>query len=385
MASLESSLVQRLRLSDGASRIELARAMELAPSTVGLYVDRLIEQGFLREGAKSRLAAGRPRVLLELNPKAGYFVGVEFEARQLTAISLDFSNRTLKRHRQTLRTTDTADTVLSKIEGGVEAVSARGKRLLGVGVAVPGTVDNERGIAVHYEFIRGWQDVPIVETLGENFGVPIFLENNVRSMALAERWFGLARECENFICLGIRSGIGAGVIIGGQLYRGENNFAGEIGGWVCPAETAPESSSTAKLEELASVRAILNQLAAAVANGRKSVLSGRPSRGLTVDDLSRAARDGDQLVLEKLQGAGEILGRTICQMSLLLNPEMVIVAGPLAELGDLFLDPMRQAAARHTPALHARTPRIVASQLGQYSGALGAAAQAVHQWEPSLC
>ncbi len=384
MASLESSLVQRLRLSDGASRIELARAMELAPSTVGLYVDRLIEQGFLREGAKSRLSAGRPRVLLELNPKAGYFVGVEFEARQLTAISLDFSNRTLKRHRQTLRATDTADTVLSKIEEGVEAVSARGKRLLGVGVAVPGTVDNERGIAVHYEFIRGWQDVPIVETLGEKFGVPIFLENNVRSMALAERWFGLARECENFICLGIRSGIGAGVVLSGQLYRGENNFAGEIGGWVCPAETAPESSSPAKLEELASVRAILNQLAAAIANGRKSALSGRPLRGFTVDDLSRAAREGDQLVLEKLQQAGEILGRTICQMSLLLNPEMVVVAGPLAELGDLFLESMRQAAVRHTPALHARTPRIVASELGQYSGALGAAAQAVHQWEPSL-
>jgi glucokinase len=385
MASLESSLVQRLRLSDGASRIELARAMELAPSTVGLYVDRLIEQGFLREGAKSRLSAGRPRVLLELNPKAGYFVGVEFEARQLTSISLDFSNRTLKRHRQMLRASDTADTVLSKIEDGVEAVSARGKRLLGVGVAVPGTVDNERGIAVHYEFIRGWRDVPIVNKLAEKFTVPIFLENNVRSMALAERWFGLAREYDNFICLGIRSGIGAGVVIEGRLYRGENNFAGEIGGWICPAEADSEnSSSTAKLEDLASVRAILNQVAEAVANGRKSSLSARSSRGLTVDDLSRAASEGDQLVHAKLHQAAEILGRTICQMSLLLNPEAVIVAGPLAELGDLFLEPMRQTAARYTPALHARTPRIVASQLGQYSGALGAAAQAVHQWEPSL-
>jgi glucokinase len=384
MASLESSLVQRLRLSDCASRIELARAMELAPSTVGLYVDRLIEQGFLREGAKSRLSAGRPRVLLELNPKAGYFVGIEFEARQLTAISLDFSNRMLNRHRQTLRAADTADTVLAKIAAGVESVSTRGKRLLGVGVAVPGTVNNQHGIAVHYEFIRGWRDVPIVEKLGQEFAVPIFLENNVRSMALAERWFGLAREIENFICLGIRSGIGAGVVIGGQLYRGENNFAGEIGGWACPAEAASEANSTAKLEELASVRAILNQLAAEMAAGEKSLLSSRPSRGLTVEDLLRAAREGDQLVLEKLRLASEILGRTICQMSLLLNPEMVIVAGPLAELGDLFLQPMRQAAARFTPALHARTPRIVASQLGEYSGALGAAAQAVHQWEPSL-
>src|SRR4029078_2213733 len=119
MRSLESSLIQRLRLSDGASRIELARAMELAPSTVGLYVDRLIDQGFLREGAKSRLSAGRPRVTLELNPKAGYFVGIEFEARQLSAIALDFSNRTLKRQRQTLRATDTAETVLSKIEEAI--------------------------------------------------------------------------------------------------------------------------------------------------------------------------------------------------------------------------------------------------------------------------
>jgi predicted NBD/HSP70 family sugar kinase len=381
MRSLESSLIQRLRLSDGASRIELARAMELAPSTVGLYVDRLIDQGFLREGAKSRLSAGRPRVTLELNPKAGYFVGIEFEARQLSAIALDFSNRTLKRQRQTLRATDTAETVLSKIEEAIDAVSARGKRLLGVGVAVPGTVDNEQGVAVHYEFIRNWRNVRIAERLGGRFAVPISLENNVRSMALAERWFGLARAVENFVCLGIRSGIGAGVVVQGELYRGENNFAGEIGGWSCLSD---KSSTPTTLEQLASVRAILNQLAEAIGAGRKSSLSSRPSRALTVDDLLRAARDGDLLVHEKLHAAAEMLGRTICQMSLLLNPRMVIIAGPLADLGDLFLEPMRKAAARDTPALHARTPRIVASQLGDFSGALGAAAMSVHQWEPSL-
>jgi predicted NBD/HSP70 family sugar kinase len=381
MRSLESSLIQRLRLSDGASRIELARAMELAPSTVGLYVDRLIDQGFLREGAKSRLSAGRPRVTLELNPKAGYFVGIEFEARQLSAIALDFSNRTLKRQRQTLRATDTAETVLSKIEEAIDAVSARGKRLLGVGVAVPGTVDNEQGVAVHYEFIRNWRNVRIAERLGGRFAVPISLENNVRSMALAERWIGLARAVENFLCLGIRSGIGAGVVVQGELYRGENNFAGEIGGWSCLSD---KSSTPTTLEQLASVRAILNQLAEAIGAGRKSSLSSRPSRALTVDDLLRAARDGDLLVHEKLHAAAEMLGRTICQMSLLLNPRMVIIAGPLADLGDLFLEPMRKAAARDTPALHARTPRIVASQLGDFSGALGAAAMSVHQWEPSL-
>jgi N-acetylglucosamine repressor len=382
IASLESTLIQHVRLHEGTSRIELARVMDLAPSTIGLYVDRLIEGGFLLEGQKSRRTAGRPPTLLELNPEAGQFVGVDFEARQLSATAVDFSQQTLDRRKQTIRATDTPDQVIEKIKSAViDVAGGRRRPLLGIGVAVPGTVDPRRGVALHYKFIHDWRNVPLVKHLVREFHVPVYLENNIRAMALAERWFGQARGVENFVCLGIRSGIGAGVMVNGQLYRGRNNLAGEIGGWACLPE-AGATNGPDTLEQLASTRAILQLLTGAALAGRKTSLAVRRGRVVTVDQMLQAARAGDSLVLEVLQRTARILGRTINQFTLLLNPEQVILAGPLADLGDVLLDPVRTVVERFTPALHAKAPRIVASQLGEYGGALGAAAMAVHQWKP---
>ena len=382
VAALESTLIQHLRLHEGTSRIELARMMDLAPSTIGLYVDRLIEDGFLLEGQKSRRSAGRPPTILELNPDAGQFVGVDFEARQLSATAVDFSQQTLGRQKQTIRATDTPDRVIEKIKSAVSDVAGPMPRLLGIGIAVPGSVDPKRGVALHYEFIRDWRDVPLVKHLVREFNVPVYLENNMRAMALAERWFGQARDVDNFVCVGVRSGIGAGVMVNGQLHRGRNNLAGEIGGWFCLPETGP-LKDTVTLEKLASTRAILHQLTEAALAGQKTALVVRRGRLVTLEEMLRAARGGDRLVLEVLQGTARVLGRAISQFTLLLNPEQVIIAGPLAELGNLFLEPMRDVVESLMPALHAKAPRIVASQLGEYGGALGAAAMAVHQWKPA--
>src|SRR5688572_30841166 len=96
VAAIESALVRRLRLGRAVSRIELARQLNLAPSTIGLYVDELIESGFLREGQTAKRISGRPPRVLELNPQAGRFVGIDFEARTLRAIAVDFSQQTLE-------------------------------------------------------------------------------------------------------------------------------------------------------------------------------------------------------------------------------------------------------------------------------------------------
>jgi N-acetylglucosamine repressor len=383
VSALESTLISHLRFREGLSRVELARAMDVAPSTVGLYVDRLIENGFVREGRKLRGQAGRPSITLELNPKAGQFVGVDFEARQISATAVDFSQQTLERRQITIRAGENAESVVSKIKDAVEEVAVGRRPLLGIGVAVPGTVDGKRGVALHYEFIRDWKNVPLVEKLAEHFHVPIHLENNIRAMALAERWFGQAIEVDNFVCLGIRSGIGAGVIVRGQLHRGINNLAGEIGGWYRPPAAGAPADSFCTLEQQASVSAILRQLTDAALAGRKTSLKTSAKQQLALTDVLVAAREGDALVREVLLGAGRVLGQTISQLNLLLNPEQIVIAGPLAQLGNIFLDPIREVVASLTPPLHAQPPRIVASQLGEFGGALGAAAMAVNQWKPS--
>jgi N-acetylglucosamine repressor len=384
ITAVASALIQRVRLTDGVSRIELAREMGLAPSTIGQYVDRLIGDGVLREGRKCECSAGRPPTILELNPHVGQFVGVDIEARQVSATAIDFSQESLHRCKDKILASDSADSVIGRVEQVISDVAGRERRLLGIGVGVPGTVDNRRGVAVHYEFIKGWGEIRLAERLARKFGVPVYLENNIRAMALAEQWFGRARRVENFVCLGVRSGIGAGVVIDGKLHCGLGNMAGEIGGWPCPPmDDEPCGTPSDTLEHKASVRAILQQLTDAVRGGAKTSLKLHANRMVTLEELLRAARGEDPLVSKVLRQTTEYLGRTICQINLLLNPELVIVAGPLAELDDGFLKPIRQVVEQLTPQLHGQVPRIEASQIGEFGGALGAAALAVHHWSPT--
>jgi predicted NBD/HSP70 family sugar kinase len=384
VADVTSALIQRVRLANGVSRIDLAREMGLAPSTIGQYVDRLIGDGVLREGKKCQCSAGRPPTILELNPHVGRFVGVDFEARQVSATAIDFSQESLRRCKEKIQATDSADDVIEKIMRAVSDVAGRGPRLLGIGVGVPGTVDNRRGVAVDYEFIRGWREIPLVDQLSRRFNAPIYLENNIRAMALAEHWFGRARHVQNFVCIGIRSGIGAGVVIDGKLHRGLANMAGEIGGWPCPPiDRETDDSPSGTLEQKGSVRAILQRLTDEARTGTKTSLKVNGTRAVTIEEVLRAARRSDPLVTKVLNQTAAYLGRTICQINLLLNPELIIIAGPLAELEDAFLKPIRDLVEQLTPKLHGRVPRIEASQIGEFGGAMGAAALALHHWTPT--
>src|SRR6478735_1526846 len=132
IAAMASALIQRVRLADGVSRIELAREMGLAPSTIGQYVDRLIGDGVLREGKKCECSAGRPPTILELNPHVGQFVGVDIEARQVSAAAIDFSQETLHRCKEKLHASDSAEIVVEKIKALISNVGGQEQRLLGI-------------------------------------------------------------------------------------------------------------------------------------------------------------------------------------------------------------------------------------------------------------
>ncbi len=369
----EASLIHQLRVKQNVSRAELARSMETAPSTIGQYVDRLIGDGFLQEGRKAVQPSGRWPTVLELNPRVGRFVGIDFEARQLMATAVDFAQQPLQQCQASIFASDTVEQVIQKIAEAVLEVSREGGPLLGVGVGVPGAVDTENGIALHYQYLRGWTDIPLVERLVDRLGVPVFLENNIRAMALAEQLFGQGRGTDNFLCVGIRSGIGAGVVVDGALHRGPGNVAGEIGGWPC------ERGRT--LEQLASLSALGEQLLEALRNGEQSSLVVRRNR-ITAADLVSAAQGGDELVLDALWQAGQIVGKVVAQMNLLLNPEKVILAGPLGQLEDAFVQSVREAVEPYSRPPHAAAPLVIGSQLGEFGGALGGAALAAQRWEP---
>ena len=393
MASIESEILKRVRVQPGISRIALARKLQIAPSTVGNYVGRLITEGFLVESEKADYEAGRPPTALRLNPDGGQFIGVDFEARNIMAMAVDFSDKPLKHAHKEIQKTDSVAEVIEKIEQAISEVMPENQgRLLAIGVGVPGLVEPTKGIAVDYKYIHRWHNVELAAPLAKRFDVPVYLENTIRSMALAELWFGEGRGISDWLCIGIRSGIGAGIVAGGQLQRGAHFQAGEIGRWQRPWPQGPGTrffvtdasplAGNVELQEVASARAILAALERARQLKEKTVLSSR-SGPLVVADLVRAAQQRDLLTMRVIEVAAEMLGWAIGELALALNPSRVIMAGPLTLLGDTLLQPLRKRAKEVLEACAANVPAIVNSTMGEYSGALGAAALAVHEWKPA--
>jgi predicted NBD/HSP70 family sugar kinase len=392
-ASIESEILKRVRACPGISRVALARDLRIAASTAGNYVGRLITEGFLAESEKAEREAGRPPTVLRLNPEGGQFIGVDFEARNIMAMAVDFSDRPLKHVRSTIDKSNTVTDILKKIERSiVDVLADNASRPLAIGIGVPGLVDAENGIALQYKHINQWKNVQLTEPLAKKFGVPVYLENCVRSMALAEMWFGQGRGERDFICLGIRTGIGAGIVAGGELQRGGASHAGEIGRWRVAWPDSPftrffkgkevNGDPDAELEDVASVRAIVGALERARTAKEKTILLSQ--RGpLSFVDVVRAAQQRDTLTMQIIEAAAEMLGRSVSQLIFALNPSKVIIAGPLTLLGDSLLHPLRASVKKALRSYETDIPMILNSTMGEFNGALGAAALAVHQWKPS--
>jgi N-acetylglucosamine repressor len=367
LAYIHSQLLDRIRDKGSLSRVELARELNLVPSTIGLYVSFLQENGYLQLGERKSSEGGRPAAGLTLNPDAGTFIGVDFDARHIHCVALDFSGKVIGRRECAVSENDSSEILLTKISENIELLCAPVKgQLLGIGVGVPGLVDPVRGIAVRYASAEKWQNLELQKQLETRFGVPVSLENNVRAMALAELVGGWGQETDHFVCITVRSGLGAALVLNRELYRGADFFAGEIGLWPAPGEFPSHRS----LQDIASMGAIHEQLAS------RSFGINQP----TTADIIEAYKAGDSEVLNCINQVVEYIGWAAAQLTCVLNPQKIILCGPLNALGENLTEPIK----KHIDALKVLPsgikPVIVATQFDEYQGAFGSGAYAIRQW-----
>lgn len=368
LRDLLGAAVLHLRSGRAVSRSSLAVALGLAPSTIGLYVDQLIADGYVDESGLEQGPLGRPKRRLATQADAGWFAGVEFNAERVQAVRVDFSGRQVASESKWLP--DDADTrsVLQTIKTVIAALVKPAKGpLLAIGAGAPGVVDPQAGVGAHYAFIPDWRNVPLADTLRDRFDVPVTIENNLRSIALAERWFGGGRDLDDYIVLGPRSGFGVAIVHGGQLMRGAHFAAGEIGRWPWPAK---DGSATLELHDALAAPAVWRQLAGATPRARlpedlRAALTG-------FADASGAA--WDELIADYAQA--------LSCLQLLFDTECFFLHGPLTSLGGRFCDEVVAAMRATTPALRDAPVRMVPSALGDDAGALGAASLAMESWAP---
>lgn len=365
---LAALTVLHVRSGHGTSRKALAELMALSPSTSGLYVDQMIAAGFLRESGLEQGPMGRPKRRLEARPEAGWFAGVEFNAERAQAVRLDFAGAVAGTVERRLAPNMLTRDVVREIRLAVEQLAGQGKgALLGLGVGVPGVVDSTAGVARQYDFIRDWKNVPLAALLHESHGTPVILENNLRCIALAERWFGGGRDLQDYVILGPRSGFGVAIMQGKKLLSGASHAAGEIGNWPWPL---PRGGG--QLHDALSSPAVWRRLARAPAGAREPA------------DLrvALAAFAGERNA--RLDSVRDDFASVIGCLHLLLDSEAYFLHGPLCELGQPFWDEVSaRAAGLMSGLLAARPPRIACSDLRDDAGALGAASLAMESWLPA--
>lgn len=373
-ADFAAEIIRKVREHNGLSRVEVARVLGVAASTIGRHVDALVAEGYFEESVEPTKEAGRPPTRLRPNPRSGCYLGVDFHADMMFLTAVDFAQQPIAHHRVKLNSKAGADAVMQQIIDELKLLRRKTKLpLLAIGLAIPGRVSTMRGIGIRYVHIPGWEDVPVVAKVSAALKAPAFVENNIRTMALAERWFGEAQGCQDLICLGVRYGVSAGVIRNGELATGHRELGGEIRGWNCPVfdgstnEWVWRAGDT--IEKNASMRSALD---------KDALLRGRL---LEIEEFLDAVNQNDPIAVRVMTEVASIHGWVISQMVQLIDPEIVVLAGPLTSLGDRYVDTVRSVAVKFESDYHPSVP-IRISSLGEHAGSVGAAALALEKWRP---
>jgi len=261
-----------------------------------------------------------------------------------------------------------------------QALADAGKtRLVAIGIDAPGPVDYARGIITSPPNLPGWHDVPLASIIAKEFGVPCVLENDANAAALAEHRWGSGRGSRHMLFLTVSSGVGGGIVIDGNLYRGASGAAGEVGHMTINAHGARcHCGRRGCLEMYASGIAIARLARRLVARRPDSPLSQLAAKQpLTARLVHQAADQGDESARELIAAAGHALGTGLASLINVFNPQVIVLDGSLTKMGDLYLGPARETAQRESFAQSWSDVRIVVGELGDRSAALGAAAVAL--------
>ncbi len=369
------------------SRLELGQRSALSAATVTNVVAELLAEGIVVEAGSEESDGGRPRTILAINPAYGYFVGVDVGETVVCIELFDLTLRSLRTVTHPLTATDNRPvTVVRHIVAGLDSVLAaaavRPDNVIGIGIGVPGVVERAGGaggVLVHAPS-WGWQAVPLMAMLDEQITLPIALDNGAKAMAQAELWFGAGRGVDDLAVLLIGTGIGAGIITQGALYRGATNGAGEWGhttlaldGRLC------RCGSRGCLEAYAGAPGIMVSLRAA---SPRSLLfkdgdDGDDQEG-TIMALVAAAVRGDPVAVRVLEDTTHYLGAGIANLINLFNPRRIVVGGWVGQLvGPYILPRLREVVARYALGQLLSAAAVVPGQLGPDAVAMGAATLAL--------
>jgi predicted NBD/HSP70 family sugar kinase len=369
-------VIDALRERGQASRAEIARATGLSRSTVSSIVADLMVAGLIREeedgtGVAQGDQGGRPPVLLSLNPAAGLALGVDFGHTHLRVAVSDMAHEVLA---ESWRELDVDHSAGEGLDAAAELVGevlrdagVDRDRVLGVGMGLPGPINQVNGTVGSPAILPGWVGVDAAAEMSRRLELPVQVENDANLGALAEFVWGSGQGHSELIYIKLSSGVGAGLLLGGRIYQGVGGTAGEIGHTVVQEGGAIcRCGSRGCLETVASARAI----AAMLSESRGEAISTKRLLDLAAEADSPAAR--------LIEEGGREIGTAVANLCNLINPDLVIVGGDLSIAGALLTEPILESIRRFAIRSAADQVTVIPGVLGERAELLGAVALVLH-------
>jgi predicted NBD/HSP70 family sugar kinase len=353
------------------SRADVARSTGLTRTTVSDLVEGLILEGLVVEAGTGPSTGGKAPILLRVPPDARQLVGVDVDRDRLRGAVIDLNGEVCARASRELHGRD-GEAALHELESLVLALTGAADRpLVGVGIGTPGLIDQPAG-RVRWAVGLAWHDIPVGERLAALTGLPTVVVNDSQASAMAEWAFGHHDISSAMVVVKVGIGIGAGIVIGGRVYAGDDSGAGEIGHTrVTDDEVACRCGGTGCLETVASLRAVLERAAQLADGSSGSLLDAAP---VTPAALLAAFRAGDRLARQVVLEAAPPLGRVLAAMIGTLGARDVVLIGPMTEFGQPWLDAVRAEAQRSALPLLIERSHIHFGRTGDDAVTLGAAA-----------
>ncbi|MGR6917063.1 ROK family transcriptional regulator [[Actinomadura] parvosata] len=360
-------VLEAIAASDGISRVQIAAVTGLTPQTVSVIVRRLLEEGLVVEDGSAPSSGGKPRTILRVDARAGYAVGVHFDPQELSIVLADLAGRPLARLHLPQRPGVRPDAVIRTMARAArrilrEAGVPDGK-VLGVGLACPGPLDAD-GVMVSPPRLPGWDRVPIKGLLQEYTRFPVTVDNDATAAAIGERWAGIARSAPGLAYLYLGTGIGGGLILDNQVYRGSSLNAAEFGHITVEPE-GPECYCGNR----GCVEAVCCPSAIEAALGT----------GADHAAICAAAASGEPAARRVIERVAQRLADAAVSVVNMLDIDLLVLGGPaLREVGEIYREVIARAVAERPLARRLHAVRVETSPIAADAAAIGAASLVFH-------
>jgi predicted NBD/HSP70 family sugar kinase len=368
-----SAILELVRRESPISRSAIAQRLEVSLPTVMRILDELADSGLIRSAGKSEWSGGRRRALVEFNAQDNVVIGVDLGGLRMFGAVADLGGQIL-READILRHASSGEenfqNLVRLIEVLLSSQELQGKKIWGIGVGAPAVTYHEEGI-VTWAYSLKWRDFPLKQKLSDHFKLPIIVDNDVNLAALGEFWFGAGQNTQTMVLITIGTGIGAGIILNGALYRGAHQASGEICNFIPGREFLGKS-----YEEFGALETLASHLG--IANRAREILKDQldPARleALSADDVFAAAGRGEAWASDLLAETIDFLAIGIANVMACFDPEIIILGGEIARFADQIVEPVLTRIRGVLPL----EPCLVASSLGSRAVVMGAITNVLH-------